>query len=1114
MKKKKTIGRYVRRTLLFALLGVIVICLAVFYLGKYKASKTDYDNKYSDEFWNQLPGFIHSKDIFEEFYELDCKSSEYVKPYDENALPTPDDSEVEIIAKYKAVLDTARYKEELNDILSEIKSMLPYISKLRAEQRETIQDYYKTLSNGDLKSWDEYISPSREEVALDNGKYRLIFNRADTTFRVEDIQTGDVWYSNPKDPDTTPGIMKTQKSLMNIVFATGNKSETPIPTTYTTYENSTKESTQEKIVPDFFIKIDKEKNTLIVYYTFKVGGIDYTYFPETISSARLDELCKRSVAKLEEAMAEGKSLKDFRDSNNSLITGMYFDASKIGNYKSQAYYDDFVELFPDLAGDEDAAKEAAFGDTLIFWDLIFKQIYKEQLDTSRGYYCTNCYATYETKPSSCTHVINKVDEDGNEVTEECGCTEFAELVDYKITTYENMSEAVIKNLYRFYYEWCGYTEEDLKNDTGVEKQSSGKPEIRCAVEYQLTDNGLQVMVPGNSLKTSKYDKGNAYRIISIDVLPYFTSVKKNTDTGYIVIPDGSGAIIEFDNGKADYPVYLKRLYSTDLAFTSYTLTSKTTDVLLPMYAMVYNKSERGVIAEATKGAAQFAINAGVSGQANGNNSFNYAYYTIYIRESEQVIFGTTAYNRVSIKQYTQKGATGDYQINYSFMDKDKYSMDYSGVAKFYRDILIDRNDLDQNCKEKLSQKTDNTNNVVMNIDVIGSYDYHSNIAGIGYNAKGTLTTIDELGLIIDELNKLGPDIASMNIYYKGWRKEALSDVSFKSITVSSKIGGRKKLLNFIKENKDKNINVYPQVEFIEYNDFKESYGRSHYTSRDISGSYSEKYPYDLSSNIYNKKASKIMTLSPNYYNAFAVTLAKKYNKVLPDVGAISLTGLGSQLSGNYRRNKEIFKYTAVEEQIKAFNTLVDSGITDIALESPYAYALPYASNVYNIPVASSGQEIIDYSIPFYQLIINGLMDYSGESINEKSEKGTAQHIMKCIETGSNPAFTFTYDDSSKLLQTNYNNYYYTYYQRWLSDVKTVCDDLNGLGIYECNLVKHERVANNVYKVTYQSKFSPEKEIVIVLNYQNIAYSTSEYQVEANSYKVIKTYMTSETKKGE
>lgn len=1108
MKKKKTIGRYVRRTLLFALLGIIVVCLTVFCLGKYKASNTDYDNKYSDEFWDQLPDFVHSSDIFEEFYELDCSSNKYVKPYDETDLPNSSDSAAEKVAKFEALLDSARYAEELNYIWSEIKTMAVYNS-LRSTQKIALEDYYNTLSKGDLKGWSEYIGPSREVEALNNGKYKLIFNRADTTFRVVDLQTGDVWYSNPVEPDSSLGIKKAQMSLMNIVFATGNKAETPIPTTYTTYENSTKESTQEKIVPDFYIKIDEENNTIIVYYTFKVGGIDYTYFPETITSARLDELCKQSVAKMEEAMAEDTPLKD---STNALITGMYFNGSKIGNYRYQSYYDEFISLYPDLT--ESEAEVAVFEETRTFWNRIFSTIYKEQLDTTNGYYCTNCHTTYETMPSSCDHLVETVDEFGNEVTKKCGCTEFSELVDYKITTYENMSEADIKSLYRFFYEWCGYTEEDLTKDTGIEKQSNGKPEIKCAIEYQLTDNGLQVMVPGNSLKANTDDKGNTYRIVSIDVLPYFTSVKKNTDTGYIVIPDGSGAVINFDNGKEDYPVYLKRIYTTDLAFTSYTLTSKTTDILLPMYAMVYTKTNRGVIVEATKGAAQFAINAGVSGQANGNNSFNYAYYTINIRESEQVIFGTNAYNRVNIKQYTQKGATGDYEINYSFMDKNKYSMDYSGVAKFYRDILINRNSLDESCKEKLSEKSDNTNSVVMNIDVIGSYDYRSNILGIGYNAKSTLTTIDQLELIIDEINNLGSDVSNMNIYYKGWRKEALSDASFKNIKVSSQIGGRKKLLNFISNIKNENVNLYPQVEFIEYNDFQESYGRTHYTARDVSGSYSEKYPYDLSTNTYDKTASKIMTLSPAYYNAFATTLAKNYNKTLPNVNTISLTGLGSQLSGNYRRNKEIFKYTAVEEQIKAFNVLVDSGITDIALESPYAYALPYASNVYNIPITSSGQEIIDYSIPFYQLVINGLMDYSGESINEKSEKGLEQHIMKCIETGSNPAFTFTYDDSSKLLQTDYNNYYYTYYERWLSDVKTVCDDLNALGIYECNLVKHERVANNVYKVTYQNKYSPDKEIVIILNYQKVTYTTSEYQVEPNGYKVIKTYMTSETKKGE
>ena len=55
-----------------------------------------------------------------------------------------------------------------------------------------------------------------------------------------------------------------------------------------------------------------------------------------------------------------------------------------------------------------------------------------------------------------------------------------------------------------------------------------------------------------------------------------------------------------------------------------------------------------------------------------------------------------------------------------------------------------------------------------------------------------------------------------------------------------------------------------------------------------------------------------------------------------------------------------------------------------------------------------------------------------------------EHLMKCIETGSNPAFTFTYDDSSELLLTDYNSYYYTLYTRWLSDVENICDTLNAV----------------------------------------------------------------------
>ena len=105
--------------------------------------------------------------------------------------------------------------------------------------------------------------------------------------------------------------------------------------------------------------------------------------------------------------------------------------------------------------------------------------------------------------------------------------------------------------------------------------------------------------------------------------------------------------------------------------------------------------------------------------------------------------------------------------------------------------------------------------------------------------------------------------------------------------------------------------------------------------------------------------------------------------------------------------------------------------------------------------------------------------------------------MRCIETGSNPAFTFTFDDSSELLQTDYNNYYYTLYSRWLEDVKKVFDELNTLGIYNGRLISHERLSNDVYKVTYQT--TDGYTIQIILNYQRIAWTDGTYNVPAKSY---------------
>lgn len=57
-----------------------------------------------------------------------------------------------------------------------------------------------------------------------------------------------------------------------------------------------------------------------------------------------------------------------------------------------------------------------------------------------------------------------------------------------------------------------------------------------------------------------------------------------------------------------------------------------------------------------------------------------------------------------------------------------------------------------------------------------------------------------------------------------------------------------------------------------------------------------------------------MVLSPAYYTAFATTLAKEYSKTL-GIQTLSLTGLGSQLSGNYRKTKRFLNQELLKNKL-------------------------------------------------------------------------------------------------------------------------------------------------------------------------------------------------------
>ena len=649
---------------------------------------------------------------------------------------------------------------------------------------------------------------------------------------------------------------------------------------------------------------------------------------------------------------------------------------------------------------------------------------------------------------------------------------------YEMTAYSSgVGYTTLKNLYRWFYEWFGYTEEDLLIDNnmfGVVVDTT-KPAIEIAIEYCLTESGLQINIPGNSIVDTEETP-----ITTVDLLPYFTATDVNTE-GYTIIPDGSGALLNHNNGNYMYPSYSKRVYTTDLTTIPEVKATEAKDIMFPMFSVVNTNIKSGLIFECEQGAGQLKLNADISGRSG--SLYNTQSFSLYLREMKYVYIGPS-YARKELPKWTTNRVEEDFIFNVVVLEEDE--LNYSAVAKRYRDILVDRYNLEEN---------DTTDHTVLDLDVIGSYDFQNNFAGIPYTDKGTLTTFEQLDVMLDTYLKLG--VRDINVFYLGWRDSGLLNKSFKNFKISPKLGTKTELLNLM-DKYERNVDIYPYLSFGLINKYEESFGHLHYTTRSVDGKYVISYPYDLNSNLFNKKASPMYAISPAYYQVFMNQLVKNYNKKL-GIQNISLDYLGSKLSGDYKKDDEVFKEQAIAEQVTVLQKAYDSGLTNMNLYTPYPYAFRFADNAKEIPYETTKYEILDSSIPFYQLVVSGLFDYSGEVINANSEKGLQEHIMRIMETGSNIAFSCTYDSSSELLNTDYNTYFYTTYTEWLSDVEKVYSVIDNSGISRCELVEHEVLGENIYRVTYKNNIET---IVIILNYTRVSVNVDGYIIEPKNYKII------------
>ena len=132
-------------------------------------------------------------------------------------------------------------------------------------------------------------------------------------------------------------------------------------------------------------------------------------------------------------------------------------------------------------------------------------------------------------------------------------------------------------------EEIGYTEDDLAQDNVEQGDEEGEeqsfPFFVVPLYIQLDGDDLKVEIKGSELEYNP-----VYPISTLHVLPFFGAANQEEE-GYMFVPDGSGALIELNNGKGHYQPYSQRVYGKDKAVFERSVPIVSESIKLPVFGM-------------------------------------------------------------------------------------------------------------------------------------------------------------------------------------------------------------------------------------------------------------------------------------------------------------------------------------------------------------------------------------------------------------------------------------------------------------------------------------------------------------------------------------------------
>lgn len=586
------------------------------------------------------------------------------------------------------------------------------------------------------------------------------------------------------------------------------------------------------------------------------------------------------------------------------------------------------------------------------------------------------------------------------------------------------------------------------------------------LEVSLTDEGLLVKVPDESIR----EDGEKYFIGTISLYPYMGNSYLDSKEGYMLVPDGNGALIYLDDKEGRFKSgFSKMIYGGDVGFDEsnvqtlledrYNTIKDSEEVIAPVFGMAHTDDGIAYLGIVENGEARASIECIPNGASVDYNRA-YAKFTLRKTYTQPTSNNSTA---GSLHVYETERSHSDLAVRYVFLSGD--NANYAGMAAAYREYLL----ADGGVKK-------GDDSFRTRVDFLGT-ERESFLLG---TSAVVMTTVDDIYEIYDELEAEGA--ADLLTVYKGWQKKGLYSVPITSYKADSKIGGTQKLTKLIEDAAKKNIQMYLYNDALRINPDEKN--------------ATFNVVKQINKRRFEESTYKTVYSTMNYLTpARTVTLLNKFidKYIKSGVDKLALAGISNKLfsytySGNsYSRydTQEVYKDMVAQATER----------TSLVLEQPFAYLWSDTDAFLDMPLYTSSYIFEDESVPFLSMVLKGVMPMYSEYVNFEANK--QEFFLKLVETGVYPSFYITKESSAKLLYTNSSDIYSSEYATYKNTIVEYYKELKALNekTAGATVAKHQIIDGDLRVVTYSNG------VTVYINYGTQARSVDGVTIESMSYEV-------------